>query len=55
MTIEEIRIEILKVCFRPGNSPAVNVSDAKVYETYVLDKKDSTIPADLTKKVGSKK
>lgn len=44
MTIEEIRIEILRICFHPGKSPDVNVSDAKVYEAYVLGEKEKANP-----------
>lgn len=54
MDIELIRLEIIKTCFRPGNSPAVNVSDFKVFEEYVLDKRGTVVP-DVTKKTVPKK
>ena len=55
MTLDELKLEILKVCFRPGNSPAVNIADVQTYVDYVLDKKGSTVPVDFSKKVVPKK
>lgn len=49
MTLDEIRLEILRICFHPGKSPDVNVSDAKVYEAYVLGEKDKATPGNELK------
>ena len=47
MLIEEIRLKILEICHHPGKSPDVNVSDAKVYEAYVLGDKDEATPGSV--------